>query len=132
MHAIDLAFAGHEELVAYVLRDQEGYYEDEHVHVAIRDGVHWPTERLRRGATIGLGRSLSRMTDDIGWTVLSVNTHRPLFWFLGGPEVASMTDLAAAVGGACRPHPHRLLRPNSAAPAQLGPRCGRGRCMAGV
>ncbi len=96
MHTIDLAFAGHgihEELVAYVA-DQEGYYEDEHVHVAIRDGVHWPTERLRRGATIGLGRSLlSRMTDDIGWTVLSVNTHRPLFWFLGGPEVASMTDL---------------------------------------
>ena len=48
MHTIDLAFAGHgihEELVAYVA-DQEGYYEDEHVHVAIRDGVHWPTERL--------------------------------------------------------------------------------------
>ena len=71
MHTIDLAFAGHgihEELVAYVA-DQEGYYEDENVHVAIRDGVHWPTERLRRGATIGLGRSLlSRMTDDIGWT----------------------------------------------------------------
>jgi ABC-type nitrate/sulfonate/bicarbonate transport system substrate-binding protein len=96
MHTIDLAFAGHgihEELVAYVA-DQEGYYDDEHVHVAIRDGVHWPIERLRRGATIGLGRSLlSRLTDDIGWTVLSVNTHRPLFWFLGNAEVASMADL---------------------------------------
>ena len=96
MHTIDLAFAGHgihEELVAYVA-DQEGYYEDEHVHVAIRDGVHWPIERLRRGATIGLGRSLlSRMTDGIGWTVLSVNTHRPLFWFLGSAEVTSMADL---------------------------------------
>jgi ABC-type nitrate/sulfonate/bicarbonate transport system substrate-binding protein len=96
MHTIDLAYAGHgihEELVAYVA-DQEGYYQDEGVHVAIRDGVHWEMERLRRGATIGLGRALlSRLTDGIGWTVLSVNIHRPLFWFLGGAEVTSMADL---------------------------------------
>ena len=54
MHTIDLAYAGHgihEELVAYVA-DQEGYYRDEGVHVAIRDGVHWKTERLRRGETM--------------------------------------------------------------------------------
>ncbi|MDH6279741.1 ABC transporter substrate-binding protein [Prescottella agglutinans] len=96
MHSIDLAYAGHgvhEELVAYVA-DQEGYYEDEGVHVAIRDGVSWAAERLRRGATIGLGRALlSRLTDGTGWTVLSVNTHRPLFWFLGGTDVRSMADL---------------------------------------
>jgi ABC-type nitrate/sulfonate/bicarbonate transport system substrate-binding protein len=96
MHTIDLAYAGHgihEELVAYVA-DQEGYYEDEGVHVAIRDGVHWKIERLRRSATIGLGRTLaSRLTDGIGWSVLSVNTHRPLFWFLGSAEVTSMADL---------------------------------------
>jgi NMT1/THI5 like len=96
MYTIDLAYAGHgihEELIAYVA-DQEGYYEDEGVHVAIRDGVHWKTERLRRSATIGLGRTLlSRLTDGIGWTVLSVNTHRPLFWFLGSAEVTSMADL---------------------------------------
>jgi ABC-type nitrate/sulfonate/bicarbonate transport system substrate-binding protein len=96
MHTIDLAYAGHgihEELVAYVA-DQEGYYEDENVHVAIRDGVHWPIDRLRRGATIGLGRSLlSRLTDDVGWKVLTVNTHRPLFWFLGNAEVTSMAEL---------------------------------------
>jgi ABC-type nitrate/sulfonate/bicarbonate transport system substrate-binding protein len=96
MHTIDLAFAGHgihEELIAYVA-DQEGYYEDEGVHVAIRDGVHWETKRLRRGATIGLGRALlSRLSDGIGWTALSVNTHRPLFWFLGSGEVTSMADL---------------------------------------
>jgi hypothetical protein len=96
MHTIDLAYAGHgihEELVAYVA-DQEGFYEDEDVHVAIRDGVHWQIERLRRGATIGLGRSLlSRLTDNINWTVLSVNTHRPLFWFVGSAEVTSMSDL---------------------------------------
>ena len=96
MHTIDLAYVGrgiHEELVAYVA-DQEGYYEDEGVHVAIRDGVSWKTERLRRGATIGLGRALlSRLTDGIGWKVLSVNTHRPLFWFLGSAEVTSMADL---------------------------------------
>jgi ABC-type nitrate/sulfonate/bicarbonate transport system substrate-binding protein len=93
---IDLAYVGrgiHEELVAYVA-DQDGYYEDEGVHVAMRDGVSWETERLRRGATIGLGRALlSRLTDGIGWKVLSVNTHRPLFWFLGSADVTSMADL---------------------------------------
>jgi ABC-type nitrate/sulfonate/bicarbonate transport system substrate-binding protein len=96
MYTIDLAYVGrgiHEELVAYVA-DQEGYYEDEGVHVAIRDGVKWKTERLRRSATIGLGRALlSRLTDGIGWKVLSVNTHRPLFWFLGRGDVKSMMDL---------------------------------------
>jgi ABC-type nitrate/sulfonate/bicarbonate transport system substrate-binding protein len=96
MHIIDLAYVGrgiHEELVAYVA-DQEGYYTDEGVHVAIRDGVRWKTERLRRGAMIGLGRALlSRLTEGIGWTVLSVNTHRPLFWFLGSAKVTSMADL---------------------------------------
>ena len=96
MHTIDLAYVGrgiHEELVAYVA-DQEGYYEDDGVHVAIRDGVGWETERLRRGATIGLGRALlSRLTDGIGWTALSVNTHRPLFWFLGSADLTSMADL---------------------------------------
>jgi ABC-type nitrate/sulfonate/bicarbonate transport system substrate-binding protein len=96
MHTIDLTYVGHgyhEELVAYVA-DQEGYYEDEGVHVAIRDGVGWETERVRRGATIGLGRALlSRLTDGIGWTMLSVNTHRPLFWFLGNADVTSMDDL---------------------------------------
>ncbi len=96
MHTIDLAYVGrgvHEEMVAYVA-DQEGYYEDEDVHVAIRDGIKWKTERLRRGATIGLGRTLlSRLTDGIDWKVLSVNTHRPLFWFLGSAGVRSMADL---------------------------------------
>jgi ABC-type nitrate/sulfonate/bicarbonate transport system substrate-binding protein len=96
MHTIDLAYAGrgiHEELVAYVA-DQEGLYEDEGVHVAVRDGIHWPMDRLRRGATIGLGRALlSRLTDGIEWTMLSVNTHRPLFWFLGNADVTSMAEL---------------------------------------
>ena len=96
MYTIDLAYVGrgiHEELVAYVA-DQEGYYEDEGVHVAIRDGIRWKTERLRRGATIGLGRTLvSRLTAGIGWKVLCVNTHRPLFWFLGRGDVKSMADL---------------------------------------
>mgnify|MGYP001155176491 CR=1 FL=1 len=64
------------------------------VHVAIRDGVGWETERVRRGATIGLGRALlSRLTHGIDWTMLSVNTHRPLFWFLGSADVTSMEGL---------------------------------------
>jgi ABC-type nitrate/sulfonate/bicarbonate transport system substrate-binding protein len=96
LQTIDLAYVErgiHEELVAHVA-DQEGYYEDEGVHVAIRNGVGWDTERLRRGASIGLGRALlSRLTGGIGWKVLSVNTHRPLFWFLGTADVTSMADL---------------------------------------
>jgi hypothetical protein len=46
MYTIDLAYVGrgiHEELVAYVA-DQEGYFEDEGVHVAIRDGISWKTD----------------------------------------------------------------------------------------
>ena len=96
MHTIDLAYVGrgiHEELVAYVA-DQEGYFEDEGVHVALRDGTRWNTTRLRSCATIGLGRGLlSRLIDGFEWTVLSVNTDRPLFWFLGNPAVKSMADL---------------------------------------
>jgi ABC-type nitrate/sulfonate/bicarbonate transport system substrate-binding protein len=96
VETIDLAYVGrgiHEELVAQVA-DQESYFEDEGVHVAIRDGVGWPAERLRRGAVIGLGRALlSRLTDGIGWTALSVSTDHPLFWFLGNADVKSMADL---------------------------------------
>ena len=49
MHTIDLAYVGrgiHEELVAYVA-DQEGYFEDEGVHVALRDGTRWDITRVR-------------------------------------------------------------------------------------
>ncbi|GAA1511046.1 hypothetical protein GCM10009827_026550 [Dactylosporangium maewongense] len=96
MQTLDLAYVGrgiHEELVAYVA-DQEDYYADEGVHVALRDGCGWDIERLRRGATIGLGRAMfSRLTDHIPWTALSVNTHRPLFWFLGRGDLTSLQDL---------------------------------------
>jgi ABC-type nitrate/sulfonate/bicarbonate transport system substrate-binding protein len=96
MHTIDLTYVGrgiHEELIAYVA-DQEGYFRDEGVHVAVRDGTRWGIERLRAGATIGLGRALlSRLTDGIRWSVVSVNTHHPLFWFLGRGAVKSMDDL---------------------------------------
>jgi ABC-type nitrate/sulfonate/bicarbonate transport system substrate-binding protein len=96
MHTIDLAYVGrgiHEELVAYVA-DQEGYFDDEGVHVALRDGTRWDITRVRSCATIGLGRAaLSRLTDGFEWSVLSVNTDRPLFWFLGNARVTSMADL---------------------------------------
>jgi ABC-type nitrate/sulfonate/bicarbonate transport system substrate-binding protein len=96
MHTIDLAYVGrgiHEELVAYVA-DQEGYFEDEGAHVALRDGTRWDITRVRSCATIGLGRAvLSRLTDGFEWAVLSVNTDHPLFWFLGNATVTSMADL---------------------------------------
>jgi ABC-type nitrate/sulfonate/bicarbonate transport system substrate-binding protein len=60
----------------------------------LRDGTRWDITRLRSAATIGLGRSLlSRLTDGVEWTVLSVNTDHPLFWFLGNANVTSMADL---------------------------------------
>ena len=97
MHTIDLAYVGrglHEELVAYIA-DQEDFYADEGVRVALRDGCDWDVERLRRGACIGLGRALlSRLTGGIPWVGLTVNTHRPLFWFLARPDVTSLPDLA--------------------------------------
>jgi hypothetical protein len=96
MHTIDLAYVGrgiHEELIAHVA-DQQGYFDDEDVHVAIHDGTGWDEERLRSSATIGLGRALlSRLTDGTAWTMHCVNTHRPLFWFLGSDGVTSMADL---------------------------------------
>jgi ABC-type nitrate/sulfonate/bicarbonate transport system substrate-binding protein len=96
MHTIDLAYVGrgiHEELIAHVA-DQEGYFADEGIDVAIHDGTGWADERLRACVTIGLGRAvLSRLTDGTLWTAHSVNTHRPLFWFLGNERVTSMDEL---------------------------------------
>ena len=96
MHIIDLTYAGlgiHEELVAYVA-DQQNYYEQEGVHVALRDGRFWDGERVRQAATIGLGRAvLTRVTDGVPWTVLSVNTDRPLFWLLARDAYASVEEL---------------------------------------
>ena len=97
MYTIDLAYVGrgmHEELVAYIA-DQEDFYAEENVHVALRDGCLWGIERLRHVATIGLGRALlSRLSDGIPWVALNVNTDRPLFWFLARPGLPSLGDLA--------------------------------------
>jgi NitT/TauT family transport system substrate-binding protein len=107
MHTIDLTYVGrglHEELTAYIA-DQEGYYEDENVHVALHDGCDWDDERLRRGATIGLGRALlTRLTGGIPWVALTVNTHRPLFWILARPGLTSLTDLAGQRLAVHAPH----------------------------
>ncbi|OBF28192.1 nitrate ABC transporter substrate-binding protein [Mycobacterium sp. ACS1612] len=96
MHTIDLAYVGrgiHEELIAHVA-DQEGFFADEGIHVAIHDGTGWSEERLRSYVTIGLGRAtLSRLTDRTPWRVHCVNTHQPLFWFLGNGDTTSMADL---------------------------------------
>ncbi|MGW2770093.1 hypothetical protein [Streptomyces sp. NPDC001275] len=46
MHAIDLPYIElgiHEQLVAYVA-DQQNYFEQEGVHVAMRDGRAWDRE----------------------------------------------------------------------------------------
>ncbi len=96
VHTIDLTYVGqgiHEELVAYVA-DQQDYYAQEGVHVAIREGVSWADDRVRRTATIGLGRAvLARLTDGVPWTVLSVNTQQPLFWLLGRDTFGSVEEL---------------------------------------
>jgi len=96
VHTIDLTHLGlgiHEELVAYVA-DQQDYYVQEGVHVALRDGSAWGIERVRRAPTIGLGRAvLSRLTDGIGWTVLCVNTERPMFWLIARDAYATVEEL---------------------------------------
>ena len=96
MHIIDLTYVGlgiHEELIAYVA-DQQNYYEQEGVHVALRDGRAWDGERVRQAATIGLGRAvLSRVADSVPWTVLCVSTDRPLFWLLARPCYGSVREL---------------------------------------
>jgi NitT/TauT family transport system substrate-binding protein len=96
VHTIDLTYIElgiHEQLAAYVA-DQQNYYEQEGVHVALRDGRAWDGERIRRTATIGLGRAVvSRLTDGIPWTVLCVNTHRPMFWLLARDAYASAEKL---------------------------------------
>src|SRR5438270_4626035 len=97
MHTIDLAYVGrglHEELVAHIA-DQEDFYAEEDVHVALRDGVAWDEQRLRKGATIGLGRALlSRLTNGIPWVAKTVNTHAALFVFLARPGLTTLTYLA--------------------------------------
>jgi ABC-type nitrate/sulfonate/bicarbonate transport system substrate-binding protein len=107
MHTIDLAYVGrglHEELAAYIA-DQQDYYAEEGVHVALRDGCTWDAERLRHCATIGLGRALlSRLTDGIPWVALNVNTQRPLFWFLARPGLTSLADLAGRRLAVHAPH----------------------------
>jgi NitT/TauT family transport system substrate-binding protein len=96
VHIIDLTYVGlgiHEELVAFVA-DQQDYYKQEGVHVALRDGRAWDGARLRQTATIGLGRAvLSRVTDGTPWTVLCVGTDRPLFWLLARDAYASAGEL---------------------------------------
>jgi NitT/TauT family transport system substrate-binding protein len=96
VHIIDLTYVGlgiHEELVAYAA-DQQNYYRQEGVHVALRDGRAWDGERLRGTATIGLGRAtLARVTDGTPWTVLCVNTDRPLFWLLARDAYPSAGEL---------------------------------------
>ncbi|MFE5586845.1 ABC transporter substrate-binding protein [Kitasatospora sp. NPDC056531] len=107
MHTIDLAYVGrgpHEELVTYIA-DQQDFYADEGVHVALRDGCTWDAERLRRGAVIGLGRTLlSRLNDGIPWVALNVNTARPLFWFIARSGLTSLADLAGQRLAVTPPH----------------------------
>ena len=107
MDTIDLAYVGrgaHEELVAYIA-DQQDFYAEEGVHVALHDGIAWDEQRLRRGATIGLGRALlSRLSSGIPWVALTVNTDRPLFWFLGNAELTTLTDLAGKRLAVHAPH----------------------------
>lgn len=96
MDTIDLAYVGlgiHEQLVIYVA-EQQDYYAEEGVHVALPDGRTWNIERLRRGAIVGLGRAqVSRLRDGIPWVVLCVNTDRPLFWLLAREGHASVGSL---------------------------------------
>jgi len=93
---LDFAYVGlgvHEEVV-YSVADELGYYADEGVRVPIRDGVRWDDERLRQAAVVGLGRTLLiRLLAGTPWTMLCVNTERPLFWLMARAEFADVSEL---------------------------------------
>jgi NitT/TauT family transport system substrate-binding protein len=112
MAELDFAYVGlgvHEEVV-YSVAEGLGYYADEGVEVAIRDGVRWDDERLRRAAVVGLGRTLLiRLLAGTPWTMLCVNTERPLFWFMARPEFSDISELR---GRRVAMHP-RLVAPGT-------------------
>jgi ABC-type nitrate/sulfonate/bicarbonate transport system substrate-binding protein len=96
MRELDFAYVGlgvHEEVV-YSVAQELGYYADEGVRVAIQDGVRWDDERLRQAAVVGLGRTLLiRLLAGTPWTMLCVNTERPLFWLMARAEFADVSEL---------------------------------------
>jgi NitT/TauT family transport system substrate-binding protein len=96
MRELDFAYVGlgvHEEVV-YSVAAELGYYADEGVDVAIRDGLRWDDERLRQAAVVGLGRTLLiRLQAGTPWTMLCVNTERPLFWLMARAEFADVSEL---------------------------------------
>ena len=96
MSEIDFAYVGlgvHEEVV-YSVADELGYYADEGVRVSIRDGVRWDDEQLRQAAVVGLGRTLLIwLLAGTPWTMLCVNTERPLFWLMARAEFADVSEL---------------------------------------
>jgi ABC-type nitrate/sulfonate/bicarbonate transport system substrate-binding protein len=112
MGELDFAYVGlgvHEEVV-YSVAEELGYYADEGVQVAIRDGVRWDDEQLRRAAVVGLGRTLLiRLLAGTPWTMLCVNTERPLFWFMARPEFSDVSELR---GRRVAMHP-RLVAPGA-------------------
>jgi ABC-type nitrate/sulfonate/bicarbonate transport system substrate-binding protein len=93
---LDFAYVGlgaHEEVV-YSVAAELGYYADEGVDVLVRDGVRWDDDRLRRAAVVGLGRTLLiRLLAGTPWTMLCVNTERPLFWLMARAEFAHVSEL---------------------------------------
>jgi ABC-type nitrate/sulfonate/bicarbonate transport system substrate-binding protein len=93
---LDFAYVGlgaHEEVV-YSVAAELGYYADEGVQVSVRDGVRWDDDRLRRAAVVGLGRTLLiRLLAGTPWTMLCVNTERPLFWLMARAEFADVAEL---------------------------------------
>jgi NitT/TauT family transport system substrate-binding protein len=110
MRELDFAYVGlgvHEEVV-YSVAAELGYYADEGVSVTIRDGVRWDDERLRQAAVVGLGRTvLIRLLAGTPWTMLCVNTERPLFWFIARSEFSDVSELR---GRRVAMHP-RLVAP---------------------
>ena len=96
MAELDFAYVGlgaHEEVV-YSVAAELGYYAEEGVRVSVRDGVRWDDDRLRRAAVVGLGRTLLiRLLAGTPWTMLCVNTERPLFWLMARPEFTDVSEL---------------------------------------
>ena len=56
--------------------------------------MRWDDDRLRQAAVVGLGRTLLiRLLAGTPWTMLCVNTERPLFWLMARAEFSDVSEL---------------------------------------
>jgi len=64
---------------------REDFYAAEGVHVSLRDGLRLDNERCATSPPSARPGAADPAVRWHPWVALTVNTHRPLFWFLARP-----------------------------------------------